>query len=91
MVFSFLFYWISFPRIFLRNFATLFLKDVSLDKAKRDKVEAVFLVIMPTINDLKSSVENFDSLYGFIHIQILYLKLSNRLSSQRIKLEFEAF
>ena len=69
----------------------MFLKDVSLDKAKRDKVEAVFLVIMPTINDLKSSVENFDSLYGFIRIQILYLKLSNRLSSQRIKLEFEAF
>ena len=91
MVFSFLFYWISFTRIFLRNFATLFLKDVSLDKAKRDKVEAVFLVIMPPINDLKSSVENFDSLYGFIRIQILYLKLSNRLSSQRIKLEFEAF
>ena len=69
----------------------MFLKDVSLDKAKRDKVEAIFLIIMPTINDLKSSVENFDNLCGFIHIQILYLKLSNRLSSQRIKLEFEAF
>ena len=69
----------------------MFLNDVRLDKAKRDKVEAIFLIIMPTINDLKSSVENFDNLYGFIHIQILYLKLSNRLSSQRIKLEFEAF
>ena len=34
----------------------------------RDKAETIFLVIMPTINDLKSSVENFDSLYEFVYI-----------------------
>lgn len=54
---------------------------------------------MPTSNNLKSGekgVENFEKLYVFIHkekkgLQIPYCKLSHRLNSQRIKLEFEGF
>ena len=49
---------------------------------------------MHTTIDLKSCVENFDNLYEFVYkkdLQILYCKLSHRLNSQRIKLEFEGF